>query len=53
LIPWKQKSRETWITYKDLSTKYFHASTIKDLILTLAFKNDYENWFYIYNRNEI
>jgi hypothetical protein len=25
---WRSKSRESWLTYKDLSTKYFHLSTL-------------------------
>jgi hypothetical protein len=25
---WRNKSRETWLTYKDLNTKFFHTSTI-------------------------
>jgi hypothetical protein len=25
---WRSKSRETWLTYRDLNTKYFHLSTL-------------------------
>jgi hypothetical protein len=27
-ILWKNKSRETWLTYKDLDTRFFHVFTI-------------------------
>jgi hypothetical protein len=27
-ILWRSKSRETWLTCKDLNTKYFHTSTL-------------------------
>ena len=25
---WRSKSKESWLTYKDLNTKYFHLSTL-------------------------
>lgn len=43
---WKIKSRKTWLTTKDLNTKFFHLSTVirrrRNAIEFL--KNDHEEW---------
>jgi hypothetical protein len=52
-ILWKQKSRELWLTCRDLNTKFFHASTVTHRRYNSISCLKLDNGSFLYNRNDI
>jgi hypothetical protein len=50
---WKQKSREQWLTTRDLNTKYFHASTAIRRMYNSITSLKLENGSFLHNRKNI